>query len=100
MSAYFVEATHDPVTHEDRGGRRIIVGDDVVLEQLAYLASIGVNSVGAPLSSMAGNTGRQEPIGSVEDYLERLPWFAEDIMPEARKLTTPFDSPTAGRLQS
>jgi hypothetical protein len=93
VTAYFVEATHDPVTHEEKGGRRTITGNEAILEQLGYLATIGVNSVNAPLSSRANASGREQSPASVEDYLERLHWFAEEIMPEARKLRTPFDGP-------
>jgi alkanesulfonate monooxygenase SsuD/methylene tetrahydromethanopterin reductase-like flavin-dependent oxidoreductase (luciferase family) len=86
VSAYFVEATHDPVTHAERGGRKIIVGNDHVLTQLQYLTSIGVDVTGAPLDAMADAGGRRRPIASVTDYLERLAWFAEEIMPHARPL--------------
>jgi alkanesulfonate monooxygenase SsuD/methylene tetrahydromethanopterin reductase-like flavin-dependent oxidoreductase (luciferase family) len=93
VTAYFVEATHDPVTHEEKGGRRIIVGKDAVLEQLEYLASIGVTTTGAPLDSWPAPGGGQQPIGSPEEYVERLEWFAAEIMPEARELRTPFEEP-------
>jgi alkanesulfonate monooxygenase SsuD/methylene tetrahydromethanopterin reductase-like flavin-dependent oxidoreductase (luciferase family) len=91
VSAYFVESTHDPVSHEEKGGRRIVVGNDQVLEQLEYLASIGVSLTGAPLDSMAGPSGGQEPIAGVEEYIERLEWFAEELMPAGRELKTPFE---------
>jgi alkanesulfonate monooxygenase SsuD/methylene tetrahydromethanopterin reductase-like flavin-dependent oxidoreductase (luciferase family) len=86
VTAYFVEATHDAVTHEEKGGRRLIVGNDAVLEQLEYLCSRGVTTTNAPLDSWPGPGGRQQPIGSVEEFIERLEWFAEEIMPPGREL--------------
>jgi Luciferase-like monooxygenase len=84
IAAYFVESTHDPVTHEEKGGRRVIVGNDAVLEQLEYLSSIGITTTNAPLDSWSGRDGKQKPIESVEEYIERLEWFAEAIIPAAR----------------
>jgi alkanesulfonate monooxygenase SsuD/methylene tetrahydromethanopterin reductase-like flavin-dependent oxidoreductase (luciferase family) len=80
VAAYFVEATHDPVTHEDRGGRRVIVGNDAVLEQLDYLGSVGVTVTNAPLDACPGPRGRTKPIDSVEEYIDRLEWFAEGFI--------------------
>jgi probable F420-dependent oxidoreductase len=92
IHAYFVEATHDPVSHADKGGRKIVIGNEQILEQTEYLNSIGVDIALAPLESMAKNNGeRQEPIASVGEFIERLHWLAEDIMPAAAKLQTSWD---------
>jgi alkanesulfonate monooxygenase SsuD/methylene tetrahydromethanopterin reductase-like flavin-dependent oxidoreductase (luciferase family) len=86
VSAYFVEATHDPVTHEEVGQHRLIVGRDSVLEQLHYLASIGVDTTYPSLESWAGPDGRAKPISSVDDWIMRLEWFAEEILPAVRDI--------------
>jgi hypothetical protein len=44
----------------------------------------------APLDSMAGSGGTKQPIASVADYIERLEWFAEEIMPAARDIASVF----------
>lgn len=93
ISANFVESTHDPITHEKTGTHRLLVGNDAVLEQLHYLASVGVSTTGVPVGSKAGRGGKPEPIDTVEEYLERLQWFAEEILPAARALRSPFDPP-------
>ena len=58
VSGYFVEATHDPVSHEEVGQHRVIVGNDAVLEQLQYLASVGIDTTYPSLESMPGPDGR------------------------------------------
>jgi alkanesulfonate monooxygenase SsuD/methylene tetrahydromethanopterin reductase-like flavin-dependent oxidoreductase (luciferase family) len=93
IGAYFVEATHDPVTHEEKGEYRPIVGKDAVLEQLRYLASIGVNVTRAPLDARPGKDGKPLTIESSDDYIEHLAWFAEEIMPEARALAPAVEQP-------
>jgi probable F420-dependent oxidoreductase len=94
VSAYFVEATHDPVSHEDRGGHRVIAGNEAIVEQLRHLASIGVDTTYAPLEARAGH-GTAASIRSVSEYLERLEWFAEEIMPVARAIEPTRDGPPA-----
>jgi hypothetical protein len=89
VSGYFVEATHDPVSHEEVGQHRVIVGNDAVLEQLQYLASVGIDTTYPSLESMPGPDGRATPIASIDDYVGRLEWFAEEILPAARQLTPP-----------
>lgn len=92
MFCYFVEATHDPVTHEEVGTHRVLVGNDAVLEQLEFLASIGVDMTYVPVEARPGPDGRATPIAGVEDYIERLTWFAEEILPAARTLSTTHDA--------
>jgi alkanesulfonate monooxygenase SsuD/methylene tetrahydromethanopterin reductase-like flavin-dependent oxidoreductase (luciferase family) len=92
--AYFVEATHDPVTHAQVRERQVVVGNDAVLEQLQHLASIGVDTTIAPVDALAGPGGRREPIGSVTDYLDRLEWLAEEILPAAASIASVFAEPS------
>jgi hypothetical protein len=82
--AYFLESTHDPITHEEDAPPAVPVGDAAVLEQLEWLASLGVNATGAPLSSFAEN-GRLVQSDSVESYLDRLDWLGDVIIPAVRK---------------
>jgi probable F420-dependent oxidoreductase len=88
--AYFVESTHDAVSHAQVRTRQEVVGNDSIIEQLHYLGSIGVDVTIAPLDSMAGLGGMKQPIASVADYIERLEWFAEEIMPAARDIASVF----------
>jgi probable F420-dependent oxidoreductase len=88
--AYFVEATHDPVSHEQVRERQIVVGDEAIVAQLHHLASIGVDTTMPALDSFAGPDGRRVPIRSASDYLERLDWFAEAILPSARKIVSVY----------
>jgi hypothetical protein len=81
VSAYFVEPTHDPHSHAEARPPEQVLGVDAVLERVAYLAGLGVTSTYAPLASKTDAGGRSEPITSLRDYLDRLAWFAEQIMP-------------------
>lgn len=86
VSAYFVEPTHDQHSHEEREPPRLVVGQDAVLERIRLLASLGVTVTGAPLTSMESPDGGPAPIRSVAEHLERLEWFATEIMPEVESM--------------
>jgi probable F420-dependent oxidoreductase len=86
IGAYFVEATRDVYTHHETVRPRQIAGKEAILEQVERLATLGITLIRAPLSSMAGRDGNPLPIRSFEEYLDRLAWFAEEIMPEAAKI--------------
>jgi len=90
ISAYFVESGHDPLTHAQLRPRRVIVGAEEVLEQLSYLASIGIDETDPALESKPGSTGKAVPIATVGEYLERMQWFAEEIMPAAHEMKSCF----------
>lgn len=86
VSAYFVEPTHDQYSHEEKEPPKPVVGDRAVMEQIRYLASLGVTVTGAPLTSRKAPGGGPSPIRSVDEHLDRLEWFSTEIMPEARAL--------------
>jgi probable F420-dependent oxidoreductase len=86
IGAHFLEATRDVYTHKETVRPRQVVGNDAILEQLRHLASLGITIVRTPLSSKAGKDGNPEPIRSFDEYLDRLAWFAEEIMPEAARI--------------
>jgi alkanesulfonate monooxygenase SsuD/methylene tetrahydromethanopterin reductase-like flavin-dependent oxidoreductase (luciferase family) len=82
ISAYFVEPTHDPHSHAEARPPELVLGVEPVLERVAYLESLGVTSTYTPLTSKTDAKGRPEPITSLRDYLDRLSWFAEEIVPK------------------
>lgn len=82
VSAYFVEPTHDPHSHAEAHPPEQVIGEDAVLERIDYLAGLGVTSTYAPLTSKADAHGHAIPISGLHDYLDRLSWFAEEIMPK------------------
>jgi|GEM_PF-3274741 len=82
IAAYFDEPTMDPESHEESEAPALAVGDDAVLERVAFMASNGITATLAPLNSMDDGHGRPAPIRSVEEYLDRMAWFAETIRPK------------------
>lgn len=84
VAAYFVEPTHDQYTHEQSEPPKPVVGNDAIVERLDHLTSLGITATGAPLTSRDDGHGRGEPIRSLSEHLERLEWFATEIMSEAR----------------
>jgi probable F420-dependent oxidoreductase len=68
---------------------------DAVLEQVQELADIGVTYTDCEgvlgASGIFAERGSQgwEPVRSVEEYIERLEWFAAEIMPEGRRIGAP-----------
>jgi len=81
ISAYFVEPTHDPHSHAEARPPEQILGVEAVLERVEYLGRLGVTSTHAPLASWTDGRGRPEPCTSLSDYLQRLTWFAQEVMP-------------------
>lgn len=81
IAAYFEEPTHDPESHEESVPPDFVVGEDAVVAQVEYLASNGITTTLAPLTAMDDGHGRPAPIGSVEEYLDRMSWFADTIRP-------------------
>jgi probable F420-dependent oxidoreductase len=85
------EFDHHPVSHELTAPPKIVLEKDAILEQVSELAELGVTIVGvnAALGTAPGseNTTRNgQPVtrpGSKAEYLERLQWFAEEVLPGA-----------------
>jgi probable F420-dependent oxidoreductase len=77
-------------THEVKQAPRVVVQKDAILEQVHELAALGVTMTDVD-SVIGGGTGSRDSVGakpvrSVDDLVERLQWFAEEIFPEARAL--------------
>jgi probable F420-dependent oxidoreductase len=85
------EYDHHPVTHELLAPPEIVLEKDAILEQVGELARLGVTIVRAdaalgtsPGSENSTREGKAVPRPrSKEEYLERLQWFAEEILPAA-----------------
>jgi hypothetical protein len=71
----------DYTKHEYAEPPRQFVEKDEILEQVAYLKSLGVTITTAALGRVSGSSG--DPVAA---HLERLQWFAEEVMPEARRI--------------
>jgi probable F420-dependent oxidoreductase len=77
-------------THEVSNPPQVVVEKEAVLEQIGRLGEIGVTVTDVD-SVISGGTGSKEAVGtkpvrSCDEFVERLQWFAEEIMPQARDL--------------
>lgn len=91
------EGTLDPDSHELIEQPHIVAEKDAVLEQVAEIAALGATLTSADEVIGAGRfqndqAGALPPIRDAAEHLERLQWFAEEIMPEARRI----EAATAG----
>jgi probable F420-dependent oxidoreductase len=85
------EGQTDPDTHEVLEPPTVVMNRDAILEQVGLLAEIGVTITDAdPIlgGNRFGTKGAEAlpRVTSVEQYLERLQWFAEEIFPEGRPI--------------
>jgi hypothetical protein len=85
------EGTLDPDSHELIEQPHIVAEKDAVLEQVAEIAALGATLTSADEMIGAGRfqndqPGALPPIRDAAEHLERLQWFAEEIMPEARRI--------------
>jgi hypothetical protein len=92
---YFVDPTHDPISHKETVAPDFPVGDAAIIDRAHYLAECKINATTTPLNSYAEN-GRLVPSRSFEEYLARLDWFGEVIIPATRALG---ETPSAGRTE-
>jgi hypothetical protein len=102
VSALLWEGVRDPYTHEVLERPTVIAEKDPVLEQIDELARLGVTMTGADMVLGSGlyasdEPGSPKPVGSFAEYLERLEWFAETILPDARAIETARLAGGAGR---
>jgi alkanesulfonate monooxygenase SsuD/methylene tetrahydromethanopterin reductase-like flavin-dependent oxidoreductase (luciferase family) len=82
------EYDHHPVTHELLAPPNVVLERDAILEQVAELGELGTTIVRVdaalgtgPGSQHATRSGRPvPPVRSREEYVERLHWFAEEIL--------------------
>lgn len=85
------EGEIDPSTHAVVAPPKVVLDRDAILEQVQVLADLGVTTTDADPILGWGEYGHEggeslPPIRSTEEYLERLQWFAEEILPEGRQI--------------
>lgn len=86
------EGNRDPITHEVIDQARVSLDRDVILEEMQEIADLGatVCTVDDVLGTGKYQNSRSDaPPGtrSAQEHIERLHWFAEEIMPQARGIT-------------
>jgi alkanesulfonate monooxygenase SsuD/methylene tetrahydromethanopterin reductase-like flavin-dependent oxidoreductase (luciferase family) len=93
LSLGIFEGKRDLQTHAVIEQPKIVMERDAVLEQLHQIAALGATYTDANDLLGIGRFQNAQPdapeaVGSVEQFLERLDWFAQEILPEARKIET------------
>jgi probable F420-dependent oxidoreductase len=91
LFAYLWEGRRDPDSHEVLEQPKVSNEPDAILEQVRQLAELGVGMTDANPALGTGVfqndlAGAPPPTRSAEDFIERLHWFAEEVMPEARRI--------------
>lgn len=91
LFAYLFEGRRDPITHQVIEQPRASIEPEVLFGELTALAEVGVTMTDAGSALGTGVfqndlPGAPAPTRSAADYIERLHWFAEEIMPLARKI--------------
>jgi hypothetical protein len=88
------EFKHDPVSHELLEPPRIVLEQEAILEQVHELAELGVTTVRADMAigmALGGDVATRggkpvPPPRNKGEYIERLQWFAENVLPEAASI--------------
>jgi hypothetical protein len=91
LSIPLFDGVRHPITHEVLEQPRISLEPDAILEQVAACAELGATL--ADVGDVLGigkfqndQPGAPPPTRSAEDYLERLQWFAEEVIPEGSRV--------------
>lgn len=92
---YFVDPTHDPVSHKETVRPDFPVGDAAIIERAKFLADCRIDVTTTPLDSYA-EKGVLKPSRSFEEYLERLDWFGQEIIPKTRAFGEAARAASAG----
>jgi hypothetical protein len=94
------EGARDPYSHKVIAQPTISFEPDVILENLTEIAAQGATM--APCNDVLGvgkyqNDRPDSPpkTKSFEEFIERVHWFAEDVMPQARQIVTTRTSASA-----
>jgi probable F420-dependent oxidoreductase len=92
LFAYLFEGKRDPVTHEVLEQPRASIEKEEILAEIQALADVGVTMTDAGSALGTGVfqndlPGSPPPTRSADDYIERLHWFAEELMPDAGRIT-------------
>jgi probable F420-dependent oxidoreductase len=92
LSLPMFEGRRDPVSHVVIEQPRIVLEKEPILEEIRAIAALGATITDA--STLLGTgvfqndlPGSPPPTRSLADYLERVRWFAEEILPAARTIT-------------
>lgn len=85
------EGRRDPYSHEVIEQPRVSLDEDRILEEVGAIAALGATVTEADDVLGTGKyqndrPGAPPPTRSLHDYLERLEWFAERVMPHAASL--------------
>jgi probable F420-dependent oxidoreductase len=91
LFAYLWEGKRDPDSHAVIEQPRVSKEPEAILEQVRQLADVGVSMTDASPALGTGVfqndlPGAPPPTRSAEDFIERLHWFAEAVMPAARRI--------------
>jgi probable F420-dependent oxidoreductase len=94
LSLPIFEGDRDKITHEVLKQPKIDRNRDVILEQLHEIAALGCTMTDANDSLGIGKYQNDQPdappaVRDSEEYLERLQWFAEEVLPEAKGIQPP-----------
>ena len=86
------EGKREPVSHKVIEQAQIVFEDDAILEQIQIIADLGATLTDASDLLGIGKyqndlPGAPPPSRSASHHLERLHWFAEAIMPQARRIS-------------
>jgi probable F420-dependent oxidoreductase len=97
LFAYLWEGRRDPDSHVVLEQPKVSNDPDAILEQVRLLADVGVSMTDANPALGSGVfqndlPGAPPPTRSAEDYIERLHWFAEEVMPQARDIRTAVEA--------
>jgi probable F420-dependent oxidoreductase len=89
LSLPLFEGKRDPYSHEPIEQAPIVLERDAILEQVHEIAACGANVTSADDVLGTGKfqndlPGAPPPVRDIEEYLERLHWFAEEILPAGR----------------
>jgi hypothetical protein len=91
VSLPLFEGRRDPMSHAIIEQPRVVLERDAILEQVETIAGLGATLTDADtvLGTGVFQNDRDDappPTKSFDDYLERLHWFAEEILDRARPI--------------
>ena len=91
LLVYLFEGKRDHYSHAVIEQPKISLEKDFLLEPIDQVARLGTNIIDASSATgtgpfQNGQPGAPKATANVDEYIERLHWFAETIMPEARRI--------------
>jgi probable F420-dependent oxidoreductase len=92
LSLPMFEGKREPVSHQVIEQPKVVLEKEPILEELRTIAALGATITDA--STILGTgvfqndlPGSPPPTRSLAEYVERVQWFAEEILPEAREIS-------------